>query len=145
LTALCRAPPLPSELVFTEWGPVPSVQHSVKRFVAESLSLPSAAFGKAFFAECPTKGTRQRGRHSAKPRIPVVPYASFLSHFIFQTPLYRYRQRVEISNAEVVTCSQVLRELADPNRTGRSYPWETETFLRQLTSHASILRPGAPA
>jgi hypothetical protein len=59
--------------VFTEWRPVPSVQHSVKRLVAESLTLPSAALGKAFFAECPTKGTRQRGRHSAKPRNPVVP------------------------------------------------------------------------
>jgi hypothetical protein len=58
--------------VFAEWGPVPSVQHSVKRLVAESITLPSAALGKAFFAECPTKGTRQRGRHSAKPRIPVV-------------------------------------------------------------------------
>jgi hypothetical protein len=58
--------------VFAEWGPVPSVQHSVKRLVAESLTLPSAALGKAFFAECPTKGTRQRGRHSAKPQIPVV-------------------------------------------------------------------------
>ena len=60
------------KLVFAEWGPVPSVQHSVKRLVAESLSLPSAALGKSFFAECLTKGTRQRGRHSAKPRIPVV-------------------------------------------------------------------------
>jgi hypothetical protein len=58
--------------VFAEWGPVPSAQHSVKRLFAESLTLPSAALGKAFFAECPTKGTRQRGRHSAKPRIPVV-------------------------------------------------------------------------
>jgi hypothetical protein len=58
--------------VFDEWGLVPSVQHSVKRLVAESLTLPSAALGKAFFAECPTKGTPQRGRHSAKPRIPVV-------------------------------------------------------------------------
>ena len=70
--------PLPStafaecKRVFAECGPVPSVQHSVKRLVAESLTLPSAALGKAFFAECPTKGTRQRGRHSAKPRIPVV-------------------------------------------------------------------------
>jgi hypothetical protein len=63
--------PLPSGH-FAEWGPVPSVQHLVKRLVAESLTLPSAALGKAFFAECPTKGTRQRGRHSAKPRIPVV-------------------------------------------------------------------------
>jgi hypothetical protein len=58
--------------VFAEWGPVPSVQHSVKRLVAESLTLPSTALGKACFAECPTKGTRQRGRHSAKPRILVV-------------------------------------------------------------------------
>jgi hypothetical protein len=58
--------------VFAEWGPVPSVQHSVKRLVAESLTLPSAALGKAFFAECLTKGTRQRSRHSAKPWIPVV-------------------------------------------------------------------------
>jgi hypothetical protein len=58
--------------VFAEWRPVPSVQHSVKRLVAESLALLSAALGKAFFAERPTKGTRQRGRHSAKPRIPVV-------------------------------------------------------------------------
>jgi hypothetical protein len=58
--------------VFAEWCPVPSVQHSVKWLVAESLTLPSAALGKAFFAECPTKGTRQRGRHSAKPQIPVV-------------------------------------------------------------------------
>jgi hypothetical protein len=40
---------------------MPSVQHSVKRFVAESLTLPSAALGKAFFAECPTNK-----RHSAK-------------------------------------------------------------------------------
>jgi hypothetical protein len=60
------------KLVFAQWGPVPSVQHSVKRLFAESLTLPSAALGKAFFTECPTKGTRQRGRHSAKPRIPVV-------------------------------------------------------------------------
>jgi hypothetical protein len=60
------------KLVFAEWGPVPSVQHSVKRLFAESLTLPSAALGKAFFAECPTKGTRQRIQHSAKTRIPVV-------------------------------------------------------------------------
>jgi hypothetical protein len=39
---------------------------------AECLTLPSAALGKAFFAECPTKGTRQRIQHSAKPAIPVV-------------------------------------------------------------------------
>jgi hypothetical protein len=58
--------------VFAEWGPVSSDQHSVKRLFAESLTLPRAALGKAVFAECPTKGTRQRGQHSANPRIPVV-------------------------------------------------------------------------
>jgi hypothetical protein len=57
---------------FAECRRVPSVQHSVKRLFAERLTLPSAALGKAFFAECPTKGTRQRRQHSAKPRIPVV-------------------------------------------------------------------------
>jgi hypothetical protein len=61
-----------SSAPFAEWGHVPSVQHSVKRLVAESLTLPSAALDKAFFAECPTKDTRERGRHSAKSRIPVV-------------------------------------------------------------------------
>jgi hypothetical protein len=60
------------KLVFAEWGPVPSVQHSVKRLFAESLTLTSAALGKAVFAECPIKGTRQKDQHSAKPRIPVV-------------------------------------------------------------------------
>jgi hypothetical protein len=60
------------KLVFAECRPVPSVQHSVKGLFAESLTLPSAALGKAFFAECPTKGTRQRIQHSAKPWIPVV-------------------------------------------------------------------------
>jgi hypothetical protein len=60
------------KLVFAECRPVPSVQHSVKGLFAESLTLPSAALGKSFFAECPTKGTRQRIQHSAKPRIPVV-------------------------------------------------------------------------
>jgi hypothetical protein len=53
--------------VFAEWGPMPSVQHSVKSLVAESLTLPSATLSKAFFAEYPTKGTQQRDRHSAKP------------------------------------------------------------------------------
>jgi hypothetical protein len=51
---------------------VPSVKHSVKGIFAESLHLPSAALGKAFFAECPIKSTRQSRRHSAKPAIPVV-------------------------------------------------------------------------
>jgi hypothetical protein len=58
------------KLVFAECRLVPSVQHSVKGLFAESLTLPSAALCKAFFAECPTKDTRQRIQHSAKP--PVV-------------------------------------------------------------------------
>jgi hypothetical protein len=58
--------------VFVECLSVPSVQHSVKSLIAERLVLPSAALGKSFFAECPTKGTRQRFQHSAKPWIPVV-------------------------------------------------------------------------
>jgi hypothetical protein len=58
--------------VFAECRPMPSVQHSVKGLFVESLTLPSAAF----FAECRTKGTRQRIQHSAKPRIPVVPACS---------------------------------------------------------------------
>jgi hypothetical protein len=60
------------KLVFAECCPLPSVQHSVTSLCAESLTLPSAALGKAFFAECPTKSTRQRIQHSAKTRIPVV-------------------------------------------------------------------------
>jgi hypothetical protein len=60
------------KLVVAECRTVPSVQHSVKGLCAESLTLPSAALGKAVFAECPTKCTRQRMQHSAKPRIPVV-------------------------------------------------------------------------
>jgi hypothetical protein len=43
-----------------------------KLVFAESLTLPNAALGKSFFAECPTKGTLQRIQHSAKPAIPVV-------------------------------------------------------------------------
>jgi hypothetical protein len=49
-----------------------SVQHSANQLVTESSSSPSAVLGKASFAECPTKGTRQSVRHSAKSRIPVV-------------------------------------------------------------------------
>jgi hypothetical protein len=66
--------------VFAEWGPVPSVQHSVKRLFAESLTLVSATLGKAFFAECLTKGTRQIKRptlgkasdSSSEALVPVV-------------------------------------------------------------------------
>jgi hypothetical protein len=55
---------------------VPSVLHSVNELVTESRTLPSAALGKGFFAECPTKSTRQSDWHSAKARIPVVTLGS---------------------------------------------------------------------
>jgi hypothetical protein len=41
--------------VFAEWRPVPSVQHSVKRFFAEGLTLPSAILGKEFGKEADTR------------------------------------------------------------------------------------------
>jgi hypothetical protein len=74
--------------VFAEWGPVPSVQHSVKRLFAESLTLPRAALGKAVFSECLTKGTRQRGQHSAKPRIPVVDSTRTVLHCSSDSPTF---------------------------------------------------------
>jgi hypothetical protein len=51
--------------VFAESSLVPSVLHSVNQLVTESRNSPNAALGKAVFAECPTKGTRQSVRHSA--------------------------------------------------------------------------------
>jgi hypothetical protein len=45
---------------------VPRVLHSANEFVIESRTLSSAVVGKGFFAECPTKNTRQ------KPRILIV-------------------------------------------------------------------------
>jgi hypothetical protein len=51
---------------------VPRVLLSVNTLFTESRTLPSAALGKVFFAECPTKSTRQSDEHSAKPWIPVV-------------------------------------------------------------------------
>jgi hypothetical protein len=71
------------KLDFAESPPVPSVQHSVKGLFAERLTLPSAALGKDFFAECPTKGTRQRIQHSVKPTIPVVPLQAL---FVYINP-----------------------------------------------------------
>jgi hypothetical protein len=50
---------------------VPSVPRSVNKLFTEGTTLPSAALGKVFFAECPIKSTRQSRRHSAKARIPV--------------------------------------------------------------------------
>jgi hypothetical protein len=58
--------------VFAECLAVPSVLHSVNKLFTEHRTLPSAALGKVFFAECPIKSTRQSRRHSAKARIPVV-------------------------------------------------------------------------
>jgi hypothetical protein len=66
LTALCREPP------FAECILVPRVLLSANVVVTERRTLPSAALGKGFFAEC---GTRQRllcrvpdKKHSAKRR-----------------------------------------------------------------------------
>jgi hypothetical protein len=79
------------KLVFAECRTVPSVQHSVKGLCVESLTLPSAALGKAFFAECPTKCTRQRIQHSAKPRILVVHIVGTLNQGY---PLLQYEDTV---------------------------------------------------
>jgi hypothetical protein len=64
--------------VFAECLAVPSVLHSVNKLFTERRTLPSAALGKVFFAECPIKSTRQSRRHSAKARIPVVILESLL-------------------------------------------------------------------
>jgi hypothetical protein len=51
---------------------MPRVLVSVNVVVTESRTLPSATLGKDFFAECPTKSTRQSVVHSAKSQIMVV-------------------------------------------------------------------------
>jgi hypothetical protein len=83
--------------VCAECLPIPSVQHSVKSLVAESLALPSAALVKAFFAECPTKGTRQRLQHSAKPWIPVV--LAFLSSSRLFVPRAEWRRALQAARS----------------------------------------------
>jgi hypothetical protein len=77
LTTICLAPPFAECLalgkeIFAECIPVVRVLLSANAVVTESRTLPSAALGKDFFAECPTKNTRQSAEHSAKTRIPVV-------------------------------------------------------------------------
>jgi hypothetical protein len=64
LRALSRASPFSECLtldkaVFAECLPVPRVLLSVKVVVTESVTLPSVALDKEFFAECPTESTRQ--------------------------------------------------------------------------------------
>jgi hypothetical protein len=51
---------------------VPRVLLSVNAVITESRTLPSAALGKDFFVECPTKSTPQSAEHSAKSQIPVM-------------------------------------------------------------------------
>jgi hypothetical protein len=51
---------------------VPRVLLSVNTVVTESRTLPSAALGKDFFAECSIESTRQSAEHSVKSQIPVV-------------------------------------------------------------------------
>jgi hypothetical protein len=45
---------------------VSRVLRSVNELVIESRTLLSAALDKGFFAECPTKNSRQRANHSVK-------------------------------------------------------------------------------
>jgi hypothetical protein len=71
LTDLCREPSLPS-VWHSAKESLPSVPLSVNELFTERRTLPSVALGKVFCAECPIKSTRQRLRHSAKGRIPVV-------------------------------------------------------------------------
>jgi hypothetical protein len=58
--------------IFAEFYSMPRALRSVNSVVTESGTLPSAALGKGFFAECSTKSTRQSAEHSAKSLIPVV-------------------------------------------------------------------------
>jgi hypothetical protein len=77
---LCRVSPntlgkevtsLPTSLPSTNWPALgkESVSGSLCQVLCRVICM---ALGKAFFAECPTKSTRQRAKHSAKPRIPVM-------------------------------------------------------------------------
>jgi hypothetical protein len=73
LTALCRVSPFAECLalgkdIFAECFSVPKVLLSVNVIVTESRTLPSAALSKGFFAECPTKSTRQSVEHSESAR-----------------------------------------------------------------------------
>jgi hypothetical protein len=69
---------------------LPSVLHLVNQLVTESRTLPSAALGRVFFAECPTKGTRQRVQHSVKPQISVVLAIGFASGINIRPTTYRH-------------------------------------------------------
>ena len=77
---------------------VPEKRHSAKTRFAECKKMalgkihlcrvPKKTLGKAVFAECPIKYTRQRFRHSAKCRFPVVwpPLKlDFQEHFMLPT------------------------------------------------------------
>jgi hypothetical protein len=57
---------------FAERISVSRVLLSLNVVITEGRTLPSAALDKDFFAECPTKSTRQSAEHSAKSRILVV-------------------------------------------------------------------------
>jgi hypothetical protein len=55
---------------------MPSVLLSVNVVVTKSRTLPSAALGKEFFAECLKKCTQQRLEHSTNSRVPgKVPWS----------------------------------------------------------------------
>ena len=69
--------------VFAECISVLRVLLSVNTFVTKSWTLLSTALDRVFFAECPTKKTRQSAEHSAKPQIPVVEPVKLLCDDIF--------------------------------------------------------------
>jgi hypothetical protein len=79
LTTLCREPSFAERQtlgkeIFVECIPVTRVLLSANTIFTESKTLSSAGLGKGFFAECPTKSTRQIAKHSAKVRISVVQF-----------------------------------------------------------------------
>jgi hypothetical protein len=82
---LCRVPNLGSRQRLTAVrfrtaadGPLPSATFAECFTLGKPVCAECPALGKEAryrepnFVECPTKSTRQSGRHSAKPRIPVV-------------------------------------------------------------------------
>ena len=77
--ALCRVPEALPSVFYRALGKdglcrVPNKTHSAKKTLDKMhlCRVPKKTLGKAVFAECPIKYTRQSFRHSAKCRFPVV-------------------------------------------------------------------------
>jgi hypothetical protein len=75
------------KLFVVECLDMPSVLPSVKVVGIESLPLPRVALDKEVFAKCPTKGTRQSSKHSAKSQIPVVTTHRIMLIIIVNNPI----------------------------------------------------------